>query len=346
MRILYVGNAQGFQNADKFYLFPQRLTNGLTRNGHNVYIFNDRDVARYYGWFKSSTLGAARMNAELVKTCEAFAPELIILAHCAMVTNETLDRLRSRLKDVVIVHRNVDPLSDEGNVRRIRERVGHVDGIFVTSAGEILKQFSSERTFSAFIPNPVDAAIDTGRAFANPEADIDLFFAGANLGEGHNRTNLIQQILAGMKGQDFIAKVVGAGLNNDRLFGNEFMRTLARSKTGVIVNKSEDFYLYASDRMSQYLGNGLMVYAPSQPRYEDLFSRDEIVTYDNSEDCLEKVRYYHLHDSERRRIAENGHAKAHRIFDCALIARYMVDMAFGRMEGQSYPWPYEKYGGS
>lgn len=345
MRILYVGNAQGTNNADKFYLSPQRITNGLTRIGHNVYIFHDRDIARYFAPFHSSKLGAPRMNRELIRTCRVFAPDLIMLAHCSLVKNETITEIRAMLPDCRIIHRNVDPLSDAGNVCRIKERMGIIDGIFVTTAGSSLQQFATNKTFAAFFPNPVDKAIDTGRAFEQPDDCYysDVFFAASSLGKGDHRRVMMEELLRRTKETGLNLKIVGAGLNDKKLFGLPFMDELAHSKSGLIVNKTEGEYLYASDRMSQYLGNGLMVYASAEPRYTDLFTDQELVTYEGIGDLTDKMQFYHKNDALRRTIAENGYKKAHRIFDCELVAQYFIDMAFNRMENKSYPWPTEKY---
>lgn len=345
MKILYVGNAQGFQNADKFYLTPQRVTNGLTRAGHNVYIFNDRDVARYHGWFKSSKFGRQSMNDRLIKTCKNFEPDLIVLAHCHHVTNKTLLDIRELLPDCKIIHRNVDPLDDAGNVERIKSRIGYVDGIFITTAGDILEQFTGPTTFAAFFPNPVDDSIDTGRSFENQNHEYDIFFAGGDLGPAHHRTKILSLLDRNFKNTSTRLGIFGGGINQHSLFGVNFINALSHSKSGLIINKSEDFYLYASDRMSQYLGNGLLVYAPETPRYTDLFTDSEIVTYATGDDLLEKIKYFEHHDDERKKIAENGYLKAHRIFDTTLVARYFIDMTFDRMENKTYPWPTRKYTG-
>ncbi|HNQ91751.1 MAG TPA: glycosyltransferase [Alphaproteobacteria bacterium] len=343
MRVLYVGYIQGFGNADKFYLIPQRMLNGLTRAGHNVYCFNDRDHARASNIFGSSKLGIGPMNRNLVKVCKDFYPDLIILAHCTHVKNETLEEIRSVVKNVKIIHRNVDPINDKGNVERIKDRTPYVDGIFITTAGPALQQFAGERAFAAFFPNPVDSSIDTGRAFEQSTYEADLFFAASSIGKDDHRQKLVTDIMADLAGTNVKFDIIGAGLNDRRLFGIDYMNRLAVCKTGLIANKTEGHYLYASDRMSQYLGNGLMVYAPVGPRYTDLFTPQEIVTYETHEDLAEKIKYYHSHDEERRKIAANGHAKAHKIFDTTLVAQYFIDMVYDRMEGKAYPWPSEKY---
>lgn len=340
MRILYVGNCGGPENFERFYLFPQRIVNGLIRNGHLVQIFNDKDIARLSNPFRSSRLGIKKTNALLLKNCHDFLPEFIILAHCHFISNDTLSQIRQICPHVKIVHLNVDPLSDLGNCSRIKKRVDHVDGIFITTAGAALKDFSSAKTFSAFVPNPVDFAIDTGRAFENSKYSADLFFAARSMKESDHRQALVSNILNHTSGLKI--DIYGAGENDRKLFGMKYMKTLASVKMGLVINKTEDYYLYASDRMSQYMGNGLLVFANAGPRYTDIFNTDELVTYQTENELIEKINYYHTHDSKCRMIAKNGHQKIHQIFSSDLVTQYMIEMTFGDIQG-TYAWPTQKF---
>lgn len=345
MRILYVGNFGGIENFKRFYLFPQRIVNGLIRNGHNVQVFNDKDVARLSNPFKSSRMGIKKTNALLIQNCEDFRPEMIILAHCQFIHNDTLGRIRALCPGVKIVHLNVDPLSDTGNCDRIRHRVGHVDGIFITTAGDALKAFSSSETFAAFLPNPVDRAIDTGRAFAADTYTSDLFFAAGAMRQNDHRQVMVSHVVQAIP--DMVIDIYGAGINDRKIFGMAYMSALASAKMGLVINKTEDYYLYASDRMSQYMGNGLLVFAPVGPRYTDIFTDGDYVTYESEQDLIAKIKYYYGHDDERRALAEKGYRKIHDVFDVDRVARYMVDMTFGEKGNDAdYAWPTQAYRGA
>jgi glycosyltransferase involved in cell wall biosynthesis len=342
LRILYVGNSGGLENIDRFYLFPPRLINGLIRNGHQVQVFNDKDVARLSNLFRSSRMGVKKTNSLLIENCKVFRPELIILAHCQFIHNETLDTIKTICKDVRIIHLNVDPLSHANNIEKIQNRLNHVDGIFVTTAGPALKKISNKNTFASFIPNPVDASIDTGKAFLNPHCEFDVLFVSNALKEHDHRKILAEEIVPQSPHINF--EIIGSGINQKTLFGMNYMNALHNSKMGLVINKTEDFYLYASDRMSQYMANGIMVFAHENPQYTDIFGDNHIVTYSDAKDLADKIRYYHEHDAERIQIAENGYHKIRQIFDSTLVARYMVERTMGELK-ISYPWPTEKYVG-
>ena len=340
MNILYVGSCQGFREAGKSYYIPKKLVNGFTRNGHNVYAFNDRDFARYSNIFRSRKWGIRPLNKKLLEVCEEFAPDLIVLGHCEMISNETLLTIRSICPGVKIVYRNVDPLIHAQNVKDIKRRVGVVDGIFITTAGESLKQFSRSGGFVAFMPNPVDRAVDTVRSFAN-NGPYDLFFAGGPLGETDARRDLVKSLLSKRPAVRF--SVHGCGLNSDYLFGKAYMDRLAESKMGLCLNRTYDYHWYSSDRMSQYLGNGLVTFLQRGTGFEEFFEEDDLAYYADEEELLRKIDDFVGDDAKRRFVAENGWRKVHDAFSAEKVTQYILDMTYGDKPSFDCCWPSTKY---
>ncbi|HKK16121.1 MAG TPA: glycosyltransferase [Gammaproteobacteria bacterium] len=342
MNVLYVGNAMGFQNADRFYLLPQKLVNGMVRIGHNVYIYNDRDYSRYSNPFRTSRFGVGAANRKLLEICRSFQPKLVILAHCEMIQNETLAEVREICQDVRIIYRNVDPLCDASNIKKINNRMGHVDGVFITTAGEALKQFSHPDSFICHIPNLVDSSVEVSQSFSCENCDIDLLFAGHVYRDiRDHRLNDIKKLVAELGDINF--RVIGVLDNSPCIFGQDYMDILARSKMGLCYNKTNEYYLYASDRIAQYLGSGLLVFINKNHGFSDILGKDGIVEYDSIEELVGKVRYFREHDRERRTIAANGWQRAHDFFDCRKVAQYMIERAFNQPLSRDYHWPLELY---
>ena len=338
MRILYVGTSQGFENAAKYYFTHQKLINGFTRLGHNVYMFNDRDVARYSSIFRSQSRGAKAMNKKLVEDCKAYQPHMIVLGHCKNVTNETLGEIRKACPGVRIVYRNVDPLHSPNNCADIRQRVGQVEAIFITTAGDALDQFSNKQTKVCFMPNPVDAALETERAYANPDADVDFLFLGSVLRDQYDhRQDTIQYVL-GNKG-DIKVHVGGAGVNEEHVFGAAYYALLGRSKMGLCMNKTEDYYLYASGRMSQYMGSGMLGFIPKGPKFEDVLGTDAFVSFKTNEELVDKIKYYAAHDSERVAMARRGCERIHDVFNVEKICSYIIERTFDLPLSMDYRFP-------
>lgn len=342
MNILYLGNAQGFGNSHKFYFTPQKLINGFTRLGHNVYVFNDRDFARYSNIFRSQKFGRKAMNAEILEVCRGFRPELIVLGHCKNVTNETLAEVRRILPGVKMLYRNVDPLNSAQNVQDIRQRVGQVEGIFVTTAGGGLDQFSNDFGGVYFMPNPVDPALERKRAFENDAADIDFLFLASYLRDQHDHRHITAKFLTENKG-DIRLRIGGAGINEERVFGAEYYEVLGRAKMGLCMNKTEDYYLYASGRMSQYMASGVLAFIPEGPRFEDILGDDSFVSFTTNEELLEKIRYFLAHEDERKAIARRGYEKVHDYFHVDKVCQFMIERVFDRPLSMDYRWPTDRH---
>ncbi len=345
MRILYIGNIQGFTNPAKYYFTPQKLMNGFARLGHMVYAFNDRDYARYSNPFRSQKFGIKALNREILKIAREFRPEMVVLGHCKNVTNDTLAEIRQICPGVRLMYRNVDPIHGEAqnNIRDIRQRAGHVDGIFVTTAGDALAQFSHPNTKVSFFPNPVDPAVETKRAFDNPQADIDFLFLGSVLRDHKtdHRQTTAEYLLEHKDGLNI--HVGGAGQNEGRVFGAAYYELLERAKMGLCMNKTADYYLYASGRMSQYMASGILAFIPEGPRFEDIFGTDSFISFKTDEELLDKIRYYAAHDEERRRIARTGYDKIHDYFNVDKICQYMIETVFDLPFSQVYRWPTKVY---
>jgi hypothetical protein len=339
MKILYIGSVQGFGNASRFYMIPQKLVNGFTRNDHNVYPFNDRDYARSRTLIRSRKFGIVPLNRKVLEVCADFRPDLVLLGHCEMIWNRSLEQMRRLCPGVKVVYRNVDPLNDAGNVKDIERRAGVVDGIFLTTAGARLKRFARPETFVAFMPNPVDPSIETGRSFAGADHCVDLFFAGGPTGSFDARGPRLRRIIQELP--ELRLAVHGAGLNQDYTFGQRYLDRLAHSKMGLSLSKSNDHYFYASDRMAQYLGNGLLTFLQRGAGFEELFEEDELAYYQDEDELLHRLRYFQSNDEAWRVVAERGWRKAHAVFDCKLVARYMIETIFKLPLSQDYRWPTE-----
>ena len=342
MRILYIGNGQGFDGAVKYYFTPQKLINGLTRLGHNVVTINDRDVARYSNIFRSQKMGIKAMNERVLEMYKIYKPHMVMLGHCKNVSNDTLAEMRTINPNIRITYRNVDPLHSPQNSSDIMQRSGHVDTIFITTAGEELARFAHPKTKVAFMPNPVDPALETERAYQNPQADIDFLFLASALRDQHDHRAITARYLVDHQ-QGFKLHIGGAGINTNLVFGAAYYDIVGRSKMGLCMNKIEKHYLYASGRMSQYMGSGVLAFIPEGPQFEDVLGTDSFVSFKTNEELVDKIKYYLAHDDERVRIARRGCEKVHDYFHVDKVAQYIVERTFDQPLSMDYKWPTIQY---
>ena len=136
------------------------------------------------------------------------------------------------------------------------------------------------------------------------------------------------------------------------IFGADFMRALGDARMGL--NFSQRFpdvapgpggplYLYSSDRIGLYLGNGLLVFS-GKPFDLSVLYGDGIVEVDGPDDFIDKLRFYLDNDAERQRVARIGYELAHSEFNERLVAQYMLERTLGEPMSHDYRWPTEDFG--
>ena len=307
MRVLYVGNFNEKYNGSRFYDSNRKLANGFVRNGHQVYQFSDRDVARSSSWFESRKFGILPANRRLLETAEAFQPDLLIVGHAKQIFTRTLRKMKKVVPEMRIAVRNVDAIWHQNNVDQIMDRVDVADAVFITTAGEQLKKFARKNNVVSFFPNIVDKSVDSFKSFENPDPTYRVFYGMAPI------------------------------------FGVQYQRRLADSRMGLNLSQLEGLKepLYSSDRMAHYTGNGILTLIHRRTGFDQIFKEDELAFYDDFDDLIKKIEYFNLHDDEAREIAENGWRRSHQIFNERLVAKYIEEVTFQKPLSEDYQWPTE-----
>jgi hypothetical protein len=79
-------------------------------------------------------------------------------------------------------------------------------------------------------------------------------------------------------------------------------------------------------------------FCPVVPGMVNLFSKEQIIYFQDLGDLLEKIKYYHTHDQECRTIAEQGWRRAHSCYNSERITRYMMELLFDIPFTEDYEW--------
>ena len=339
-RILFVGNflirhwGAGRSGID------MRLAAGAIRNGWQVMTFSERDVARFLaplGFMRS--LGAKMMNARLVKTVANWRPDFVFVAHCDYVTNDTLSAMRDADPGVKIVHINCDPVETEHCCEQIRRRMDSCDAIFVTTAGEKLREWTTGRNVVGFFPNPSDPSFETEDNSPRTDFAYDLFFAGRPA-DADQRKALIDALLPKL---DPSVRTGFFGMGRPLVVGRAYEEALAASKMGLSINRFEGWKWYASDRLTHMMGNGLLTFQYDGNEMQDFFSPEETVYFHTPDDLAEKIAHYNVHDDSRQVIASAGRRRYHMLFDAKRVVRYLVETVAGERHSEPYEWAKEVY---
>ena len=161
-------------------------------------------------------------------------------------------------------------------------RRGQVDALFLTTAGEGLRGLAGPRGFAAFMPNPVDAAVETGRAFEAAEAATDLVLPAGDdsprqVGDKRLRPS---DALAHLRLAAPGLRVSAPGLEGPRLRGRAYFEALEGARIGWALSRWADQPLYASDRMAHMLGSGLATLLDRGAGFQRFYGEDEAGFYD------------------------------------------------------------------
>ena len=107
------------------------------------------------------------------------------------------------------------------------------------------------------------------------------------------------------------------------------------------LSRGKPIKYYSSDRLASLLGNGLLTLIHENYKYQDFFTKDEIVTFKNMNDLNKKILYYKNNKQLMKKIASNGHKKAHKIFNNKIISDFIVRKTLGLNIVNRYSWMNE-----
>ncbi len=342
MRILLVGPAPGFKPSMSywwsnskagfmFYSFGQRLLHGFIRNGHTVISFNDRDYRK--AMLGSKRLGASVANSRLLHIARELQPNLLCLYHCDLIATETVRRIKSTVSGCRVATIYYDTIFTERGKGRLRRFQTAADFAFVTTGGRTLASFADQCPV-AFIPNPVDLSIDSVTSFTSTHHAADVFYA-SGWPEGE-RWRLIEELRR--KRPNLRYALHGRG--GPRLLGWRYYELMAEAKIGLNLS-AELKDLYSSDRMSQYLGGGLLLATPNSSGYDRYFGADEMLFFGDADELAAKIDWAIGDDQRWRVMAARGRNKASEIMCGQVVASFIESMTLQRSMPRG--WPFQDH---
>ena len=353
MKILHVSNFGDKHNARLYWNQCFKITNGFIRNGHSVYNFSDRDRSR------SSILNKINSNQsvqkDLIDTIKNYMPDLIVLGHADRINLSTLDEIRHKYPSKIIEW-NVDNLHLDNTRTKLSERSLFLDGIFSTTADEQISQCVSEN-FISFFPNIVDSTVENLKIYEQTAHSKDVFFAlshGVGTGKLRKKNNIKEKNDPRVQFMDSLKKKLPYinfnffGMNGVQpIWASNFDKNIRDCYMGICLQRKPLLKYGLSDRIVQYLGNGLMVFIENETQYYDILKRDkEAVYFDGVEDLTEKIEFYKQNKDEALKIAHNGHKRMHQDFNEKIITNYMLDCLNSKDSSSlqdKYNWPIHFY---
>lgn len=338
MRVLNVGNFYYARQAQLFYVMCRKLSNGFVSNGHNVYNFDDRMMARVANIIPSRSLGKRRVNEAFFSCCLHFQPDLIVLNFADLITPQTLQKVRDKFPDIRIANVFLDPLDGQRNRRRVAVYQKVVDVSFVTTAGAAFAKLQEQVPNLYFIPNAVDKRVENENIFAKTDQPHDVFFSVGSYKGSPERVDKALELARWVPHANY--NYFGFG-GIPSIWGMRYFSEMASARIGLNFSRFEDHYLYTSDRLAHYMGNGLLTVLDRASGLERFFNDEEAVFFSSIEELAEKVEYFLAHDALRQKLAQAGHDKIHALHNVELVCQYIMERSFDKPLSQSYEWPTE-----
>lgn len=305
-----------------YYSGHTRLSNGLIRNGHFVYNFSYRDVAREEAPLGIKELGRKKMNMRFVETAECIAADVVLLGHAEFIEAETLIEIKKRLPNCKIAMWWVDWWHNLVKYDEVmKQRMPLLDALFMTSEPDYVREnYAPTRDVHKFffMPNSCDPSMDIGKAYEVSEPKHDVLFIGRPFG---SRDDLVTHMKQNMG--DINLGLYGQGRENF-VTGHRYLELVANSRIGINFSRDNTMPLYTSNRMVHLAANGCLVMTPETPRMEELFTTDEVVYFSSAADFEEKIRHYLAHPDEAKKIAKAGQIRAHKEYDAKVVTGEII----------------------
>ena len=343
IKILHITNFNERFDGRLHYNTGKRLNNGFIRLGHNVLNISDRDIISYYKNLRDPK-GSSTLNNKIINSFNNFNPDVVVMGHADNTSIDTLNYLKEKKRGLKIVQWFLDPVSKTGpdylnNKKRLLKFSDLMDANFITTDPNSLN-FKLKNSF--FIPNPADPAFETLENYKN-DCQNDVFFAMSHgvhrgvlkKGKYDDREKILNTLLKESKNISFDFY----GFNDRQpIWGDHFMKKISNSKMGLNLSRGKPIKYYSSDRMAQLMGNGLLTLIDEKTLYSDYFSKNEIVTYKNYSDLIEKIKKYKKDDNERKRIAKNGKKKYLKYFNSSVVSDFILKKTFNIKNSKKFIW--------
>ena len=339
LKILHVTNFNERHNGRLFYNSGRRINNGFIRLDHSVLELSDRDIVSYSRKL-NDIKGSVKLNNKLLDIVSNYLPDIIVFGHADLIDNSTIEFVKKKYPDIKLCQWFLDRMDDEWvkNKDRFIKKIDLMDANFCTTDPKSLK-FNNSSVY--YMPNCVDKSLEKLKIYNNHYFKSDVFFAMSHgvhrgvlkKGKIDARERLIRKLIDITPNVKFDCYGLGG---NQPIWSDDFLHSLSQNKIGLNLSQGKSSNFYSSDRLSQLIGNGLMVMIDEKTKIGSFFQKDEIVTYNNLSDLSEKIIKYSYDNKKRKEIAKKGRDKYFKYFNSKEIADFIINKTFSK--NKKYYW--------
>lgn len=338
LRILHCAGFHLRKYAGWYESVDSKLSRGLTLNGHLVYEFSYRDVARAEAILPTKKLGNRKANQRLIEAARNLVPDLLLLGHSETIHNDTIRQIRREHPKMKVAMWYCDAIWLPKRMALLQSKREIADVIFATTGGSMLKEFASSTCRTSFFPNPVDSAIECYKSFERSSWEHDLFFAGTEKG-APERTHLLREILANPEG-DLRVRIHKA-FGEPAIGGHAYLAAIAKSMTALNLSNRWDVPWYSSDRLAHIVGNGTAAICPRTPGLPELLGEEGAIWFESPGQLQRRLRQLVAEPDQVREIGRAGWQRLHQIASSKEVAGWMLEFLYEKTE-RAVCWASER----
>ena len=129
------------------------------------------------------------------------------------------------------------------------------------------------------------------------------------------------------------------GLYNEQPKWNHgFNDQLMLSKTALNLSRGGPNKYASSNRIVSIMGNGMLPFIHEDVMYQDFFDNDEIITYKNSKDLIEKLILIKDDTKNLIKRSKNARKSYFDIFENTIVADFIIHKVFENKKKYKHVW--------
>ena len=214
-----------------------------------------------------------------------------------------------------------------------------MDATFLTTCPSVL---SNKIDNSYYMPNPTDPSFETLKNYEN-ECKNDVFFAmshGVHRGElKKGKTDKREIFINKVRNNNKNVIFDIYGMNNIQpIWGDTFINAISNSRMAINLSRGEPVKYYSSDRIAQLMGNGLLTFIHKNTFFNDFFSKNEMIFYNDINDLCYKINKYKKDDKMAKKIARKGRYSYSKNFNSTIVADYILSKTLDYKSKYKFIW--------
>ena len=340
LKILHISNFGQKSNHRLFNLsIAKKISKGFIKNGHDVIDFD-------YRMLPKKLIFNTTIDQQILDICSNYNPNLILFGHNNSLKRSTLEFLKKKYSCKFSIWYEDHVIKNDPNYRKnldlLEKNFDLIDEYFITTSPDIIKSKIPNSKLN-FLPIPVDPNIEE-YDFSEIEKNNDMFFAlshGVNYGKLKDNTfdkrSIFIQRLVNQSNNELKFNILGL-YNEQPKWNHDFNDILKLSKTALNLSRGGPSKHCSSNRIASLMGNAVLPLIDEKVKYQDFFDNDEILTYKNETDLINKLIMIKGNKKELIKRSKKAKKSYFTYFENSIVADSIIYKLFSTKKKFKFIW--------